>query len=160
MDDPRPAENSVLDELTILADELLEQASAVRRQWAELNEALGVDAPIVEPDPVDEAVPEEVVADATLADTTPEVVKDAAADAETDTAEASNGASAAPPPAEPAPAEPAPAEPAPADPIRLVALDMMLSGRSREETHAYLTATFGEEIDIAVVDEIFSGGPA
>ncbi len=43
-----------------------------------------------------------------------------------------------------------------ADPARLVALDMMLSGRSREEVDEYLRATFGDEVDPAILDEIFS----
>lgn len=43
-----------------------------------------------------------------------------------------------------------------ADPVRLVALDMMLSGRSREEVDEYLRATFGDDVDPTILDEIFS----
>ena len=44
-----------------------------------------------------------------------------------------------------------------ADPVRLVALDMMLSGSSRDEVVQYLSATFGDHVDEAVIDEVFSG---
>jgi hypothetical protein len=55
-----------------------------------------------------------------------------------------------PPPAtEPAPAD----EP---DPVRLVALDMMLSGRSREEVRDHLDATFGAGHYEGVLDEVFT----
>jgi CheY-like chemotaxis protein len=43
-----------------------------------------------------------------------------------------------------------------ADPARLVALDMMLSGRSREEVDEYLRTTFGDDVDPTILDEIFS----
>jgi hypothetical protein len=42
-----------------------------------------------------------------------------------------------------------------ADPVRLVALDMVLSGRSREEVRDYLRATFGDGDREAVLDEVF-----
>ena len=103
-----------LDELTSLADELLSQASEVRRQWAELSETLGVEPP--EPAPA----------------------------AERRTAPA--------PPAAAAAQDERPE----ADPVRLVALDMMLSGRSREEVREYLTATFGDGDREHVLDEIFT----
>ena len=107
-------DQDALDELTALADELLEQASEVRRQWAELSETLGVEPP--EPAPVAERAPP--------------------------TAEAVAGESAA--------------RAAEADPVRLVALDMMLSGRSRDEVREYLRATFGEGDREQVLDEIFT----
>ena|SRR5688572_4851204 len=103
-------DQDALDELTNLADELLSQASEVRRQWAELSEALGVDAP--EPAPAAERAK---VAQPTDAD---------------------EGSSD--------------------DPVRLVALDMMLSGRSREEVREYLRATFGDGDREHVLDEIFT----
>lgn len=43
-----------------------------------------------------------------------------------------------------------------ADPVRLVALDMMLSGSSREEVRDHLAATFGEGDREAVLDEVFT----
>ena len=103
-------DQDALDELTNLADELLSQASEVRRQWAELSETLGVEPP--EPAPVAEraAVP------------APSEADDGASD----------------------------------DPVRLVALDMMLSGRSREEVREYLRATFGDGDREHVLDEIFT----
>jgi len=107
-------DNDALDELTNLADELLSQASEVRRQWAELSETLGVEP--LEPAPAAERrhSPAEVPA------TEPE------------------------------------AERPEADPVRLVALDMMLSGRSREEVREYLRATFGDGDREHVLDEIFT----
>ncbi|HEX8082732.1 MAG TPA: hypothetical protein VF529_00480 [Solirubrobacteraceae bacterium] len=109
MDDRTP-EDSPLDELAALADELLSQATDVRRQWAELGEALGL-----EPAPQPQA-------------NRPE------------------------PPAEPPGGWPE------ADPVRLVALDMMLAGRSREEVREYLRATFGKDVGADVLDEIFTEG--
>jgi hypothetical protein len=105
-------DQDALEELTSLADELLSQASEVRRQWAELSEALGVDAP--EPAPVAERATPPVPA--------PSDADDGASD----------------------------------DPVRLVALDMMLSGRSREEVREYLRATFGDGDRERVLDEIFT----
>ncbi len=96
---PRDDEQA-LDELTALADELLEQATEIRRQWAELGETLGLDAP---------------------------------------------------PPAE---ADPAPADDQ--DMVRLVALDMVLDGHSREEVRDHLAATFGQDDREHVLDEVFS----
>jgi hypothetical protein len=43
-----------------------------------------------------------------------------------------------------------------ADPERLVALDMMLSGQSREEVRDHLHATFGEADRERLLDEVFS----
>jgi hypothetical protein len=99
-------DRQVIDELAVLADELLEQAAEIRRQWAELAEVLGAE------------VPEPVVEDAP--------------------APVGGGASADTP-----------------DPVRLVALDMVLSGRSRDEVRDYLRATFGEEDCEAVLDDVF-----
>src|SRR4051812_25191782 len=87
-----------LDELTALADELLEQATEIRRQWAELGDTLGLE----------------------------------------------------PPPA------PEPSTSATDDPVRLVALDMMLSGNTREEVRDHLVATFGEGEREPLLDEIFT----
>ena len=112
--DHRVPDEEALDELTNLADELLAQASEVRRQWAELSEALGVEAP--EPAPA---------------------------------AERANAVAASSP-------EETEAREAEADPVRLVALDMMLSGRSREDVREYLSATFGEDDREQVLDEIFT----
>ena len=108
--DRRVPENETLDELTALADDLLEQASEVRRQWAELSETLGLEPP--EPAPVVER----------------------------------GGTEEAP--------APDPDRPE-ADPVRLVALDLMLSGRSREDVRSYLTATFGEGDHEPILEEIF-----
>ena len=116
-----PDDREVLDQLTMLADELLQQAGEIRRQWSELAEALGADIP---PPPEIEDLPP-----------------------------------AAPPRADApaaAPAASAAAEADMADPVRLVALDMMLSGRSREEVRTYLSATFGDDDREDVLDEIFT----
>ena len=109
----RAPEDRQLDELASLADELLHQATDVRRQWAELGEALGL-----EPAPQPQA----------------------------------QGA-AGPPQASEQPAWPE------ADPVRLVALDMTLAGRSREDVREYLRATFGKDVGADVLDEIFSEEP-
>jgi hypothetical protein len=100
-------DREVLAELTTLADDLLEQAADIRRQWSELGEALGVELP--------EAP--------------------AAASAATGTNDA------------------APRQEE--DPVRLVALDMMLSGRSREDIEHYLQQTFGDGYRPQVLDEVF-----
>lgn len=112
--DHRVPDQDALDELTSLADELLSQASEVRRQWAELSETLGVEPP--EPAPVAERRHSR---------------------------------------AQPAAPEPEADRPE-ADPVRLVALDMMLSGRSRDEVREYLQATFGDGDREHVLDEIFT----
>ena len=109
--DQRGPDPDALDELTNLADELLSQASEVRRQWAELSETLGVEPP--EPAPVAERRPP------------PPQTGDEAGGPD-------------------------------ADPVRLVALDMMLSGRSRDEVREYLRATFGEDDCEDVLDEVFA----
>lgn len=111
--DDRPPERDPLDELAELADELLRQATDVRRQWTELGETLGLEPP---PAP-------------------------RRAEAPAGARRGGDGAGATWPDA---------------DPVRLVALDMMLSGRSREEVGEYLRATFGEDVNPAVLDEIFS----
>ena len=105
-------DREVLDQLTMLADELMQQAGEIRRQWVELAEVLGAELP----EPEERPVPAPV--------------------------------------AEPAPASNGHEEHL--DPIRLVALDMMLSGRSREEVRTYLDATFGEGDREAVLDEVFT----
>ena len=111
MDDRAPDDSS-LDELAALADELLNQATDVRRQWTELGEALGL-----EPAPQPQA--------------------------QNAGGEGGEGQAAAWPEA---------------DPVRLVALDMMLDGRSRDEVREYLRATFGTDVRDDVLDEIFSEG--
>ena len=116
--DHQVPDHEALDELTALADELLEQASEVRRQWAELSETLGIEPP--EPAPVAERA-----------------------------GPSANGPERAALPADEA-------ERPEADPVRLVALDMMLSGRSRDEVREYLRATFGEGDREHVLDEIFT----
>jgi len=45
---PRATRGEDVAELSALADELLEQATEIRRQWAALHEALGLDAPDVD----------------------------------------------------------------------------------------------------------------
>ena len=92
-----------LGDLTALADELLEQATEIRRQWADLGETLGITPP--EPVPA---------------------------------------------------AQRQGAEEESADPVRLVALDMMLAGHSRDEVREYLQATFGEDDREAVLDDVFT----
>ena len=111
--DDRPPDRAAIDELAALADELLRQATDVRRQWAELGETLGL-----EPAPQ------------------PRVGNPEAVPATNDDAGAQQWPEA--------------------DPVRLVALDMMLAGRSREEVAEYLRATFGEDVGADVLDEIFS----
>ena len=98
----RIGDRDTLDELSALADDLLEQATEIRRQWAELGETLGLESP--EPAPVPERREEGGDADA----------------------------------------------------VRLVALDMMLSGRSRDEVREYLQATFGEGDREQGLDDVFS----
>lgn len=97
-------EREALDQLTVLADELLMQAGEIRRQWAELAEMLGAE-PETAGSPDDPGDGER------------------AGDAES---------------------------------IRLVALDMMLSGSSREEVGGYLDATFGAEDREALLDDVFT----
>jgi hypothetical protein len=41
------------------------------------------------------------------------------------------------------------------DPIRVVAFDMMLSGRTRKEVKEYIRASFGQDADLGIVDELF-----
>jgi hypothetical protein len=86
-----------------LADELLVQATEIRRHWSDLAVALGVESS----DPAAIAGP-------------------------------GDGA-----------------EPAGDDVRRLVAIDMLLSGRSREEVTDHLHRTFGEEGVDELVDAIF-----
>lgn len=95
--------HDAVGDLSALADELLQQATEIRRQWAELGETLGLEPP------------------------EPAIT-------------ASRGAP----------------EQAEADPVRLVALDMMLSGHPREAIRDYLRATFGEGDREAVLDEVFT----
>lgn len=104
MDDPT-REREALDQLAMLADELLDQAAEIRGQWAQLAATLGVE-------PAGEAGPP-----------------------------AADGNAAAPD--------------AGADPVRLVALDMMLAGSSRTEVVEHLRATFGEDVDEQIVDDVF-----
>lgn len=113
MEEGREDDREALDQLSMLADDLLQQAGDIRRQWTELAEVLGAELP---------------------------------ADVERP---------AAPPARRPASATPPPATPED-DPIRLVALDMMLSGRSRDEVAEYLDATFGEGEYGDVLDEVFA----
>ena len=101
-------EREVLGELTSLANDLLQEATAIRRQWSELGDALGL-----------------------------ELTQEVAAGAERATA----------------PDEPLPAQDE--DPVRLVALDMLLSGRSREDIERYLSQTFDEDYRPEVLDEVF-----
>jgi hypothetical protein len=109
-------DREVLAELTTLANDLLEQATAVRRQWSELGEALGVELPDG-PDPA-------AIAAVTGAPVSRE-------------------------------GEERVAQPEEEDPVRLVALDMLLSGRSREDIERYLRQTFGDDYRPEVLDEVF-----
>jgi hypothetical protein len=111
-------DREVLDQLTMLADELLQQAGEIRRQWTELAEVLGAEVPEVPPEaPLEPAAGPGAAA--------------AHAQTAVDTGEDT-------------------------DPIRLVALDMMLSGRTRDEVRSYLEQTFGDADREAVLDEIFT----
>jgi hypothetical protein len=94
-EDRRPDE---AEQLAELASEVLEQATAIRRQWSDLAAALGVET-------ADEVLLE---------------------------------------------------HPAGTDshPAKLVALDMLLSGRPRAEIESHLRATFGEDAD-RVVDAVY-----
>lgn len=153
MDAPEHGDRRALDELAVLADELLEQARAARQRWADLSEALGgvgptgpaadaagaaappapptQAAPAHEPHPTVDGWP--VTASAPAA---------APAEPSRRRGRRRNG-QAAPPPADDA------------DPIRLVTLDMLLSGHTREEVDGYLSVTFGDAYDRKVVDEVF-----
>jgi hypothetical protein len=97
-------EGDRLGELADLANDLLEQATEMRRQWAELAEAIGressmsLDSPTAAPDAADAA----------------------------------------------------------ADQARLVALDMMLSGRTRDETEEHLRRTFAGQDFSGLLDEVFT----
>ena len=113
--DDRPPERDPLDELAELADELLRQATDVRRQWNELGETLGL-APAPAPRPASTPAPAAPGAANGEAGTWPD-----------------------------------------ADPVRLVALDMMLSGRSRGETREYLNATFGEADRERLLADVYAG---
>ena len=112
-----PDDREVLDQLTMLADELMQQAGEIRRQWVELADVLGAELP--EPEERPALVPVASPQSGSEGETESEFVEDQ-------------------------------------DPIRLVALDMMLSGRSRDEVRAYLDATFGDGDREAVLDEIFT----
>lgn len=96
------------DALAELADDLLQQASELRRQWELLGQALASETP------------------------PPRAAED---DREADAAR----------------------QGAEADPRLLIALDMVLSGRTRDEVGAYLRSTFGaegtEEILVQVFDQ-------
>ena len=121
---PTPApEDEPLRELAAVADELLEQAAALRRCWQELGDALGVDLRTGEV---------EGAGGPDAAGASDEEVFDAAA----------QQAAYAVPQEEP-------------DPIRVVAFDMMLSGRTRKEVKDYIRASFGQDADLAIVDELF-----
>jgi hypothetical protein len=90
-----------------LADELLVQAAELRRQWSDLAEALGIEAP--------------------------------------ETAIAAPGAAAE-----------GEADDAATDTVRLVALDMVLAGSSRDEVAEHLRRTFGNQDVDALVDAVFA----
>lgn len=94
-----------LDDLTRMADELVEQAAQLRRGWEELEAMVRELAPAVPADPH--------------------------ADTETPGAESE------------------------ADPRLLIALDMALAGRSREETGAYLRESFGPDGADEILAEVY-----
>ena len=106
-------DRGVLDELVLLADELLEQATEIRQQWTELADVLGARPAEAEPAAAADAAPAE---------------------------EGPNGGGGG----------------EDAEAVRLVALDMMLSGRSRDEVGEYLAATFAEADVEAILDDVFS----
>ena len=93
-----------LSELADLANDLLQQATEMRRQWAELAEAIGREG--------DLSLDSGAVAPST-------------GDPSTDQA-------------------------------RLVALDMMLSGRTRDETAEHLRRTFAGQDFSGLLDEVFA----
>ena len=97
-------EGDRLGELADLASDLLEQATEMRRQWAELAEAIGRESSLS----LDVPAPE------------------------------------------------APGAESSADQARLVALDMMLSGRTRAETEEHLRRTFAGEDFSGLLDEVFA----
>jgi hypothetical protein len=105
MNEPEPP---TLGELSDLADELLEQATEIRRQWAELAEVLGAEV--------------------------------AARREEHEEAEPGIGDEAT----------------TPAETVRLVAIDMLLTGRTRDEIAAYLRDAFdqSEAEAEAVVEQV------
>jgi hypothetical protein len=100
-DDPTARQEA--DDLSALADELLDQAARMRRQWNQLAEAVGIEG----------AAP-----------------------------------SGAPPNGVPTGEE--------ADRMRLVALDMVLSGAGRDEVAEHLHRTFDSEDVDRVVDAVFA----
>jgi len=139
---PRATRGEDVAELSALADELLAQATEIRRQWAALSEALGV----------------ELEAPDALTVTPQGTIERVAPPSRSSSAAAGDGGfrRATPdrrsePPAEPHP-QPQPQTRSARPPIedddttavRLVALDMMLSGATREEVGLHLAGTFGE----------------
>ena len=95
-------ERDDLHDLADLADELLEQATMMRRQWTELAQAVGLEG----------ATPPPAASGATSGE---------------------------------------------AERMRLVALDMVLSGASRDQVAEHLHRTFGGGADVdQVVQDVFS----
>jgi hypothetical protein len=130
-----PPEDETLDELGAVADELLEQAAALRKRWQELGDVLGVDLePVAEPAPQRGAREDErSVTPMQPASRTPN-------EPELDdvhVAVRSDYGGEIP------------------DPVRVVVFDMMLSGRSRKEVKEYVRKSFGSDADLTVVDELF-----
>lgn len=122
------SEDDTLDELGAVADELLEQAAALRRRWEELGDVLGVDLGAERAAVEDAAVPVQPPARRALDD---DAVRTEVA------VRAGYAATESP------------------DPLRVVVFDMMLSGRSRKEVKDYVRSSFGSAADLAVVDELF-----
>lgn len=92
------------DELLRLADQLLEEAAEMRKQWADLHKALRGEQP---------------EAPSRRQDTRPQREADA-------------------------------------DPRRLVAVEMMLAGRSREEVERHLRREFGDDAAEEVLSEVYA----
>lgn len=130
-------DDPTLQELASVADELLEQAAALRRRFAELGDVLGIDLEAAVASPGEIAIP--VVA-------TPP-----------------NGEAPTAPLVEPAPDPDAVSVAVRADfeteedhdPVRVLAFDMMLSGRSRKDIVEFVRATYGQDTDVSVIDELF-----
>jgi hypothetical protein len=129
----RPPEDETLHELGAVADELLEQAAALRRRWQELGEVLGVDLEAHPPTPQRGATDDERA----VTPAEPASRGGEADDVDVGVAVRSGYGAESP------------------DPVRVMVFDMMLSGRSRKEVKEYVRTSFGSDADLAVVDELF-----
>jgi hypothetical protein len=119
-------EDDALDELGAVADELLEQAAALRRRWEELGDVLGVDLAPTAFEGDTGVMPVRRQAGALFDDV-----------GEVDVAMPTDFGERSP------------------DPVRVMAFDLMLSGRSRKEVKEYVRSSFGSDADLTIVDELF-----